>query len=961
VIAVASEKPLPGERAIKVLIVDDNPIDGDLSLRALRRAGMVVEGVIAADEAELRAALLTFVPDVVLCDFSFPNFDGMTAQRIVQEAYVDTPLIFVSGTISEEGAAMALQSGGVDYVMKTSLVRLPSAVQRAVRAARATAAAAERARAHAERLEVLWRVANNPALRGHEPIVALVRQAAAAVSPPQHFRGLLYRVDGDDVVVIVDVGSPGGDPPRAALRQLVTRRMSETPSVPGARSHGWDDIETGAALAPELAGQGWRAAICTQFEAGGTRYELAFVSGEPASTSFSVQDFAYLDVLAASLAHQVQVNELEDSLREEEEHSRAHAHRLEALWQIVNDPALTEADKWLAMLAQAAASVWPGHGCRGMLWRIHDTEMTLEAVAESPGHQLTGVPLQVGNVIPTATSVAGMVLAEGQGIRSWDDVQFSAYATDVTRMRGVHACVVTTFTAGSATWALQFVSGLAAGKPLGQEEHAYIEVLASFFANHVQQRWQFERIEYEQSHDVLTGLLNRSHFRSQARSRARSSSGSAIIVIDINAFREINESYGHTIGDALIVEIANELRLCAFRDEVIGRIGGDVFAIYIENPRSDEFVFVRAQSFAEVFSRPFSMGERAGGAFIARNASIGVAVTHDNDQSMEAILTQADAALAVAKERGQGSIVLYEAGMERDAQRRTDLRNELGEAVERNQFTLYYQPHVELRTGKVTGCEALIRWNHPERGLVAPDNFIPFAEQAGIITRIDSWVMRNAFVAAGELCVSRPGFRLYFNLSGRQAGDPRLVRSFVDAARSGVRLENIGVEITESDAMRDVEATRHVFRSLRRLNVRVAIDDFGTGYSSLSSLKRLPVDIVKIDQSFISGVTTSRHDAAIADTIISLADHFGLASLGEGAEQLEDVEWLRKHGCDYVQGYAICRPMPMAAFKAWLTEYERSLPPTPEVRRARTPLHEVKHHESVEAKKRAQRTEVKAH
>ncbi|MGD0050477.1 MAG: GGDEF domain-containing response regulator [Vulcanimicrobiaceae bacterium] len=958
--AIASERPLPGERAIKVLIVDDNPIDGDLSLRELRRAGLVVEGMIAADEVELRAALRTFVPDVVLCDFSFPNFDGMTAQRIVQETYVDTPLIFVSGTISEEGAAMALQSGGVDYVMKSSLIRLPSAVQRAVREARATAAAAERARAHADRLEVLWRVANNPALRGHELIVALVRQAATAISPPQHFRGLLYSVDANDLVVMVDVDGPGGDPPRAALRQLTRRRTLETPSVPGARSHGWDDIETGAALPSELAGQGWRAVICTQFEAGGTRYGLTFASGEPGREAFSAQDFAYLDVLAASVAHQVQVNELEDSLRDEEEHSRAHAHRLEALWQIVNDSALSDADKWLAMLAQASASVWPGHGCRGMLWRIHDTEMTLEAVAESPGHQLTGVPLEVGNVIPTATSVAGMVFAEGKGIRSWDDVQFSAYATDVTRMRGVHACVVTTFTAGSATWALQFVSGLAAGKPLGQQEHAYIEVLASFFANHVQQRWQFERIEYEQSHDVLTGLLNRSHFRSQARSRARASSRSAIIVIDINAFREINESYGHTIGDALIVEIANELQLCAFRDEIIGRIGGDVFAIYIENPRSDEFVLVRAQSFAEVFSRPFSMGDRAGGDFIARNASIGVAVTQDNGQSIEAILLQADAALAVAKERGQGSIVLYEAGMESDAQRRTDLRNELGEAVEHDQFTLYYQPHVDLRNGKVSGCEALIRWNHPERGLVSPDDFIPFAEQAGIITRIDSWVMRNAFVAAGELCESRPGFRLYFNLSGRQAGDPRLVRSFIDAARSGVRLENMGVEITESDAMRDVEATRHVFRSLRRLNVRVAIDDFGTGYSSLSSLKRLPVDVVKIDQSFISGVTSNRHDAAIADTIISLAEHFGLESLGEGAEEPEDVEWLRQHRCGYVQGYAICRPMPMAAFKLWLAEHDRNLLPAPEARRAPLPLHDVKHHDSAEPKKRAPRAVVKA-
>jgi EAL domain-containing protein (putative c-di-GMP-specific phosphodiesterase class I) len=260
--------------------------------------------------------------------------------------------------------------------------------------------------------------------------------------------------------------------------------------------------------------------------------------------------------------------------------------------------------------------------------------------------------------------------------------------------------------------------------------------------------------------------------------------------------------------------------------------------------------------------------------------------------------------------------------MERDAPRRAALRNELAEALAADQFTLYYQPHVELSTGQVTGCEALIRWNHPERGLVLPGEFIPFAEKTGIITGIDAWVMRHAFIAAGELGSQRPGFRLYFNLSGRQAGDPKLVRAFINAARIGVALNTVGIEITETDAMRDVEATRRVFRALRRLGVHTAIDDFGTGYSSLSSLKRLPIDILKIDRSFIAGVTTDVHDAAIAETIVSIADHFGFHSLAEGAEQPEQLGWLRRHHCRYVQGYAVCRPMPMDAFKSWLANHE---------------------------------------
>ena len=259
--------------------------------------------------------------------------------------------------------------------------------------------------------------------------------------------------------------------------------------------------------------------------------------------------------------------------------------------------------------------------------------------------------------------------------------------------------------------------------------------------------------------------------------------------------------------------------------------------------------------------------------------------------------------------------------MEGDAQRRTALRDELAEALEGDQFELYYQPHVEVATGNVTGCEALIRWNHPVRGLLLPQHFIPFAEQNGIIAAIDTWVMQSACAAANELGALRPDFRLYFNLSGRQAGDREVIRALTAAARRGVSLKHLGVEITETDAMRDIEATRVVCRALRRLNVRIAIDDFGTGYSSLSSLKRLPVDILKIDRSFITGVLTDPHDEAISDTIISIAARFGFASLAEGVETLGEIDWLRRRPCRYMQGFALCHPLPLAEFKAWIANY----------------------------------------
>ena len=326
----------------------------------------------------------------------------------------------------------------------------------------------------------------------------------------------------------------------------------------------------------------------------------------------------------------------------------------------------------------------------------------------------------------------------------------------------------------------------------------------------------------------------------------------------------------------------------------------------------------RAVVFAKAFLRPFSTGDRDGKEFISRTASFGVAVAPDDGTLIDGILSRADAALVNAKRRGHGTIRTYETGMEGEALRRTSLRNELMEAVASDQFELYFQPHIELQTGDVSGCEALIRWNHPTRGLLSPLHFIPFAEQNGMIGTIDDWVMRHAFRAAKELSDVSRDFRLYFNLSGRQAGDPKLIRAFVDAARDGVLLEHIGVEITETDAMRDVAATRHVCRALRRLNVRIAIDDFGTGYSSLTSLKQLPVDIVKIDRSFVAGLLTDPHDATIADMIITIAARFGFESLAEGVEQLGEIGWLRQRSCRYMQGFAICHPLPMVDFKAWL-------------------------------------------
>jgi diguanylate cyclase (GGDEF)-like protein len=784
----------------------------------------------------------------------------------------------------------------------------------------AIGAAAGRARSHARRLAALWQIANNRSVPTGEVMLEMLRQGAVAIRPDQHFHGVLWRLDGEAAEIIAVGGDPrglaaqAGPPPAGTFvpieQTMVLRRRGMS---------AWDDLRAFEAPSAWVVRTGWRAAISTTFEAVGAQYALTFASLTPATRTFSVEDEDYLDVLASGFVHQLQVAELETSLHVEQERVRQHAERLEALWKIANNPALRDDERVLMMLEQGAESIRPGQGFRGMLGRIAEDDLIVEALKSSP--LFTAEAIRVGTAIPIAETVVQEMVAGNIITRSWDDLAVEN-SSELDHARGLRALVVTRFSAGGAAWVLSFASAEASRIPWGASDRAYVEILAAFFANHVQQRWQFERIQYQQSHDVLTGLLSRSQFRSQAQAAARTNARYAIVLVDIDAFHEINEWRGPMIGDAILVEVGNALRERAAPDEIVGRVGGDVFGIYLPNPRSREAALARARHFADAFRSGFSTGDRDGTDVVARTACIGLAMAPDDGTLVERILANADAALLRAKRCGQASLVAYELGLEVDARRRSGLRNELARALAEDQFTLHYQPHVHTATGEVSGCEALIRWNHPERGLLAPADFIPFAEQSGIITAIDAWVMKNALHAARELAIGRPGFRLFFNLSGRQAGDLALIRSFIAAARAGVPLENIGVELTETDAMRDVEATRHVCRALRRLNVRVAIDDFGTGYSSLSSLKRLPVDIVKIDRNFVSGVLTDVHDQTIAETIFSIARRFGFESLAEGAEQPDQVTWLREHACAYVQGFAICRPLPIDEFKAWLGSWD---------------------------------------
>jgi diguanylate cyclase (GGDEF)-like protein len=357
-----------------------------------------------------------------------------------------------------------------------------------------------------------------------------------------------------------------------------------------------------------------------------------------------------------------QIGSLEFSLIEAEASARRHAERLESLWRIINNPSLRDEDLILAMLRQAASAIQPGQVFRGNLLRIQGSDLIVEAVTYGPGQSAPRTPAQ-RQIIPLKGSLVEQAIADGGGPHSWDNIE-PDQSPGPGRSRVWRAHLMTTFVAGGATWVLSFRSNDAAFRPFGKQEHTYIEILASFFANHFQQRWQFDRIQYQQSHDALTGLLNRSQFRSQARAAVSTlSERFAIILVDINALREVNKSYGHMIGDALLVEVGNALRQRAADEEIVGRIAGDVFGIYVPDPTSRDFVRRRTLEFAETFAHGFSTGDREGKEFISLTASFGIAVAPEDGTKFDTILSHADAALLVAKARGPGSIVCYELRM----------------------------------------------------------------------------------------------------------------------------------------------------------------------------------------------------------------------------------------------------------------------------------------------------------
>jgi diguanylate cyclase (GGDEF)-like protein/PAS domain S-box-containing protein len=433
-----------------------------------------------------------------------------------------------------------------------------------------------------------------------------------------------------------------------------------------------------------------------------------------------------------------------------------------------------------------------------------------------------------------------------------------------------------------------------------------------------------KRIEAQLAHqalrDALTGLPNRALFHdrlAQALTRAeRFGSIVGVMFLDLDNFKVVNDSLGHACGDELLVKVTERLCTCLRADDTAARLGGDEFTILVDRLGDPDEAAAIAARVIEAMQAPFTIGERD----VYITTSIGIAVSSPQCQTAEGLVRHADLAMYRAKANGKARYELFDASMTATIMERLELETDLRRAIDRGEFRLVYQPILALQTGHVVEYEALVRWEHPLRGLVSPNDFIPIAEETGLIRPIGQWVLEEACRQAMIWQRRSPtdvSPVMCVNLSVRQFRNPKLVQDIsgvLDA--TGLASRCLKLEITESAVMEDVEATIDKLLELKALGIQLAIDDFGTGYSSLNYLKRLPVDTLKIDRSFVSGLGDDPQDAAIVRNVIGLARSLHLTVTAEGIETEDQLTQLRAFGCDNGQGYFFARPMAADAIDA---------------------------------------------
>jgi diguanylate cyclase (GGDEF)-like protein/PAS domain S-box-containing protein len=442
------------------------------------------------------------------------------------------------------------------------------------------------------------------------------------------------------------------------------------------------------------------------------------------------------------------------------------------------------------------------------------------------------------------------------------------------------------------------------------------------------QRLTHQRLAYLAHYDSLTGLANRVQLRERLTQALQAAAEnpprrSALLCLDLDQFKAVNDSLGHSVGDAVLRHVAQRLKSVVRRHDLLARLGGDEFAIVLDDVRSDEEVLQLSERLIVVLNQPAEIQ----GRMITVGASIGVAKIPEQGQTVDEVLGNADLALYAAKERGRGRFEVFAPWLGQRNRRVMQLEQAMRDALARGEFSLHWQPQVDIAHWRVISAEALLRWQHPELGSVQPSEFIPVAEKCGLIGEIGAWVLMRA---CQEAKASVPELSISVNVSPVQLMSEGLLGEVERALRhSGLPAERLEIEITESVFMDDTPVALANLHGLKRLGVRIALDDFGTGYSAFQYLRRFPFDTLKIDRAFVRELMTHHDARVIVRTIVQLAGTLGMQTIAEGVEEPVQLEVLQHAGCQVIQGFMVARPMAMSRMVSWLDGWARLPRPEP--------------------------------
>ena len=843
-------------KALHILLVEDSEPDAELIRRALRDAGGL-RLVRVADEASLRGELQETTPDIVLSDFSMPGFSGREALRIVREVAPDLPFIFVSGTIGEELAIDALRRGASDYVLKDNLLRLPAAVERAIATAR------ER---HARR-------AAEHALRESE----------------ERFRAIVEHSDD----WIWEMGVDG-------------RLLYSNPSVE--RILGWSvdemlERDVAEFIAPqdrEALEAGVRDAIARKAGWGGWLLVWRHRDGGERTLESNGQPiFDEHGALAGFRGVDRDVTE-----RIAQASRIGQLARIQGVLGAVSNAVLHARDEAELMAMTCRVAVREGDYLAAALVDGDDGRPRVVAEDGTPAlNAMVGESLATGD---PARSVSLRALRAGGEIVVTDASDEDAMGR---RLREHGVCAKIALPLGSPPWGVLVLHSDDRGAFEG-EEIALLRRLAADIDHGREFLRKSDRLEFLAYHNTLTGLPNRTALATRLVERL-ARGPQTVALLDVVNFHVFNDSRGREFSDALLRAIADTLVAQFGTGGLVAHPGDDSFALAFDSGPDADADHGRMTQFLEDTSRrPFTVN----GQHVYADLRCGLLHAPRDGGTPEAIDRNVMSALSEARNTG-ARLVVYDEALSARAQKRVDIEHELRVAVEKIQFELFLQPKFNARSQSLVGAEALLRWRHPERGLISPAEFIPLLEETGMILPVGRWILQQAIaICARWRRRGHDGLRLAINLSARELADEGFLRDSTVLLRDAGPDHGIDVELTESLVMDDIGRSIRLLQSLRDVGCGVAIDDYGTGYSSLNYLSRLPCDTLKIDRTFVADISQSPESLSLVTNTIGLAHSLGLRVVAEGVEEEEQAKLLRLLRCDEVQGYLFGRPVPVAEF-----------------------------------------------